>query len=198
MNGGRSTRERIIDAALKVFGERGYSGATTREIADVAGVNEVTLFRQFDSKLNLYAAVVGERSPIVDIQEMVDFDVDAPLEEIIYRNARIVLDLLISNKHLFMMTFGDAWRMPEMREVVHESGILRGVGFLTGIVGGLMENGKIRPMDPEIPARAIIGLVQSHFLMEHVLGSQENVEEDLLLRGFASILASGLRTEGSD
>ena len=41
------TRERILDAATQVFSEQGYSGATTRAIATLAKVNEMTLFRHF-------------------------------------------------------------------------------------------------------------------------------------------------------
>ena len=43
-------RELLLDAALKVYGEHGTRGATTRRIAQAAGVNEVTLFRVFGSK----------------------------------------------------------------------------------------------------------------------------------------------------
>lgn len=46
-------RCRILDAARKVFGEFGFRGATTRRIAQEAGVNEVTLFRTFGSKAAL-------------------------------------------------------------------------------------------------------------------------------------------------
>lgn len=46
-------RERILDAAAKVYAETGFRGATTRRIAERAGVNEVTLFRQFGSKTRL-------------------------------------------------------------------------------------------------------------------------------------------------
>lgn len=43
-------RERILRAALTVFTEVGFRGATTRRIAQEAGVNEITLFRHFGSK----------------------------------------------------------------------------------------------------------------------------------------------------
>jgi AcrR family transcriptional regulator len=43
-------RELLLDAALKVYAEHGTRGATTRRIAQAAGVNEVTLFRVFGSK----------------------------------------------------------------------------------------------------------------------------------------------------
>ncbi len=52
------TRERILQAAHAVFSTEGYRGATTRRIAAEAGVNEVTLFRLFETKEDLLAAAV--------------------------------------------------------------------------------------------------------------------------------------------
>ncbi|MEQ1693954.1 MAG: helix-turn-helix domain-containing protein [Gemmatimonas sp.] len=43
-------RHRILHAAARVYAQHGWRGATTRRIADEAGVNEVTIFRQFGSK----------------------------------------------------------------------------------------------------------------------------------------------------
>ena len=61
--GGRFVAELVadatmFDAALKVLAERGYAGATTRRIADAAGVNEVTLFRRFGDKRQLILAAI--------------------------------------------------------------------------------------------------------------------------------------------
>ncbi len=46
-------RDRILDAAAKVYSQTGFRGATTRRIAERAGVNEITLFRHFGSKTRL-------------------------------------------------------------------------------------------------------------------------------------------------
>src|SRR5476651_1872439 len=54
----KDTRQRILDAAGRIFGRDGVSGATTREIARVAKVNEVTLFRYFKNKNELLRQVV--------------------------------------------------------------------------------------------------------------------------------------------
>lgn len=43
-------RHRILHAAARVYAQHGWRGATTRRIAEEAGVNEVTIFRQFGSK----------------------------------------------------------------------------------------------------------------------------------------------------
>jgi AcrR family transcriptional regulator len=52
------TRERLLSAAARTFSRDGLRGATTREIAREAGVNEVTLFRHFKSKEQLLRAVL--------------------------------------------------------------------------------------------------------------------------------------------
>lgn len=57
-----SARRRLLDAAREEFGEKGIEAATTRGIAERAGCNEVTLFRQFESKQGLLAAVVSDSS----------------------------------------------------------------------------------------------------------------------------------------
>jgi AcrR family transcriptional regulator len=50
----------VLDAALRVFGEGSYDGATTAEIARAAGVSEPILYRHFGSKRDLYCACLDE------------------------------------------------------------------------------------------------------------------------------------------
>ncbi len=52
------TQARLLEAAARVFARHGAAGATTRRIAEEAGVNEVTLFRHFGSKGALLDAAV--------------------------------------------------------------------------------------------------------------------------------------------
>ena len=55
-------RQRLMEAARAEFGDKGIEAATTRGIAERAGCNEVTLFRHFESKQKLLAAVVQDTS----------------------------------------------------------------------------------------------------------------------------------------
>jgi AcrR family transcriptional regulator len=55
---GEETRARIVGAALKLFDERGFDGASTRDIAAAAGVNAPALQYYFDTKEGVYLACV--------------------------------------------------------------------------------------------------------------------------------------------
>ncbi|MGC6370063.1 CerR family C-terminal domain-containing protein [Pseudomonas sp. K2I15] len=55
---GEETRARIVEAAVEVFGERGYDGASTRDIANAAGVNAPAIQYYFDGKEGVYLACV--------------------------------------------------------------------------------------------------------------------------------------------
>ena len=54
----------IIRSAAEIFGEKGFNGTKTREIAARAGVSEALIFKHFPSKEELYAAILTEESPL--------------------------------------------------------------------------------------------------------------------------------------
>jgi AcrR family transcriptional regulator len=62
------TEQKILDAALKVFAEKGYKGATTKAIAEESGFSEFTLFRKFKSKRNLYEMVLIQNIQILKVE----------------------------------------------------------------------------------------------------------------------------------
>jgi AcrR family transcriptional regulator len=65
---GELTAERILDVAEAIFAERGYAGATLRDVATRAGLRTPSLYNHFPSKESLYAAVL-ERGirPVLDV-----------------------------------------------------------------------------------------------------------------------------------
>lgn len=60
--GVEDTREKILEAAFHLFAQQGYSQTTTRTIAIEAGVNEVTIFRQFGSKQKLLMSLLEQHT----------------------------------------------------------------------------------------------------------------------------------------
>jgi AcrR family transcriptional regulator len=73
-------RDMILEATVKVFAEAGTRGATTRRIAQEAGVNEVTLFRHFGSKEALLREALFREGREVHIPPLPEQPVDAAAE----------------------------------------------------------------------------------------------------------------------
>jgi AcrR family transcriptional regulator len=65
----KSTRQRLVQAALQLFAAQGITETTTRQIAELASVNEVTLFRHFGSKHGLLLAVIEEAEVFTQLGE---------------------------------------------------------------------------------------------------------------------------------
>ncbi len=193
--GAHGTRERILDAALELFGAKGFAGTTTKEIAVKAGVNEVTVFRTFGTKQGLYAAMFAERSLVPSIMRSVEFDFSTPLEEMMVRNVSTVLGMLKANRHMFMLMMNDVWRQPRARRTLGEVPLQRAIEFLASMLKRQMDAGRLRRMEPELAARAMIGMVQAYFLTNYLIqGMADDPErDDRVVRGFVSIFLDGLR-----
>ena len=85
------TEQKILDAALKVFSEKGYDGAKTKVIAKESGFSEVTLFNKFKSKKNLYNTVASKN--IVKIKE----DFGSLIREYKFENPKDFLTVFIND-----------------------------------------------------------------------------------------------------
>ena len=111
------TRERLLGAAARVFAREGLTGATTRAIAEEAGVNEVTLFRHFQTKDRLLAAVVNENFGARSVPSLVEIPVPtADLQADLLALARCYETLLTANWPLVRTMLG------EMHHHLTESG----------------------------------------------------------------------------
>ena len=63
---GEDRRRQLIEIAIDLFSQRGFSGTTTREIAVAAGVTEAIIFRHFATKQDLYAAILDHTATAAD------------------------------------------------------------------------------------------------------------------------------------
>lgn len=192
-----TTRDRILDAALQSFAEKGFKGATTKDIARAAKVNEVTLFRHFKTKYSLFASTLTERSPFPDISRSIQTETEGRIEDLLFRNVKTVLGILRSNRQTYMVVFGDAWRYPKLRSMVGSLLVRKGIDFISSFLKLQMDTGRIRRVDTEISARALMGMVQSYFITTYILEGRapEQNEEDRFVRGFVGIFLDGMRAE---
>jgi AcrR family transcriptional regulator len=112
----------LIEAATQVFAQEGIQGATTREIARVASVNEVTLFRHFTTKEQLLKAVIENvfelQTEALVPREQWTQDLHTDLKHY----AHLYNSMLEAHEDLIRTLIGEANRHPEaVRRVMQEA-----------------------------------------------------------------------------
>jgi len=159
------TRQRIISAALQLFGQVGYSQATTRAIASAAGVNEVTLFRHFGNKKNLLFACMqafNETSFAANFETDLTGDYADDLLSMATRqmeDTRGKLDML-------RVMLCDSRNVPELREALL-SGARGNLSKLSAYFQQQVQAGHVREdLDPEVLAFAFDSLFSTSLLVE--------------------------------
>lgn len=102
------TEQKIIKAALKLFSEKGYGGATTRVIAAEAGFTEMTLYTKFKTKQNLFDQVMiyGMGKLNEDASSLVFIDKEfKDARDFLENYVRNVADFVWSNLEFFKLVF---------------------------------------------------------------------------------------------
>lgn len=198
VEGGRSastdqTRERILVAAREVIGRKGKRGATTREIAEVAGVNEATLFRHFGTKESLLVACAQHFCGYLELAG-VAASLTGDLSDDLLMLARLMFARFVA--------LGDIIRW-SLVEQEYESDIfaetawrpqLAIVAVLTDFMRRRIETGELRG-EPQRLAMVFLGLIFMHALGRKKFpdSSLHRGDPDEALRFFIDVFLNGVR-----
>jgi AcrR family transcriptional regulator len=112
------SRTKILEAAQRVYSEHGFRGATTRRIAEAAGVNEVTLFRIFGGKDALLAEAIRPNATRQDVLLLPDEPVDPERELTTWVAGNLAF--LRERRSLIRQTMSDLEERPQFAECVRE------------------------------------------------------------------------------
>ena len=140
-------RCRILDAAARVYARLGFRGATTRRIAEAAGVNEVTLFRTFGSKEALIAEALRSRAAApVEALALPANPVDPERELTVWATAHLAE--LRASRTLIRQAMSDMAERPEAAPCV-SSGWCAADGALRQYLVRLVELGFLEVAAPD-------------------------------------------------
>ncbi|HKR24144.1 MAG TPA: TetR/AcrR family transcriptional regulator [Allosphingosinicella sp.] len=150
----------IVAAALEMFGEKGFAGARIEEIAKRAGVSKGTLYLYFETKADIFRAVVEESvKPNIEALERTVLAMDLPFEALVRtllpRFAELVTAIPVGT--VVKMVVGESRNFPELAKVWHDEVVLKAITLLAGLIGRAQERGELRPGDPRLHAISIMG-----------------------------------------
>ena len=184
-------RQDILEAALKIFAQKGYNGSTTAEIACAAGVAEGTIFRHFTTKKDLLIAVLEPKVLDGLIQLDKEHREDTPTE--FFRHfLRNRLELVKENNSLVRLMVAEAQYHSEVREALFRGILGQGISIIRPWFEKGVERGDFRAL-PFLPTmQSFMGMIMFYGLFGNAflgLSPEQTIEEvadhmlDLFLHG---------------
>ena len=177
-----STKFALLRSGLELLAERGYKGAITREIAQRAGVSEVTLFRHFKSKESLLREAVHKmRPPIEAVLPTPTADIEADLVQLVSNYSRV----LEANQGLLVRLMSELMRHPELLQ----GGGLTGLGSAMQagfeFIAGRQRAGLLRSDESPVQAMlALMGPVFARKILMGIAGLEFPLDPQAHVRGF--------------
>jgi|SRR5688572_13280454 hypothetical protein len=159
-------RQRILEAAAKVYAEVGYRGATTRRIAAEAGCNELTLFRHFGSKSTLIHEAVCSCGPDATPYPLPENPVDPYAEVMAW--GKLHFDNMREHQSLIRTTIGEIEEHPEL--VSPSDPYCLAYEQLATYIARLQAAGNAEPgLDPLCAAATFLNTIMMNAIMRDVM-----------------------------
>jgi AcrR family transcriptional regulator len=149
-------RQEILTAAARIFAQKGYAGATTKEIAEQADVAEGTLYNYFGGKREILRAIAVET--------------EAPMEEALLstgtlenREAMVVLferafDLVEARLSFIRALWTEAWT----DDLILKEFVIARLGRVSEqiqtFIAKRVANSTFRPISPALGAQLVMGM----------------------------------------
>jgi AcrR family transcriptional regulator len=190
-------REQIIEAALRVFAQKGFVRATNKEIAQEAGITPGLIYHYFESKEDLLRAAIAEHSPLRLIHALPAETLDEPPEPFLRFLAQQLL-LILEDEHFvrLMRVFLPeviyhpeltSFNLPAMHEVA---------GFLEHYLIAKMESGELRRIDASLAVQVFGGSLMAFVIRRQLLRDPAALRytHDQIVESVITVVLHGLLT----
>ena len=194
----RARREQIVGAATRVFAEKGFRRATTREVARAAGISEGTIYYYFEGKDALLMAILDglnetERRA-ADFEEGMATDFRGFLNQYLRRR----MSLIWENREVFRVVLSEMLVNAELRERYLRHVVDPTMRIAEENFRSRMEQGEVRETDAPLAMRsvagAVLGVLVLGLLGDEEIGSRADEVPDVL----AGLLIYGLGAAEGD
>ncbi|CAH2213116.1 TetR/AcrR family transcriptional regulator [Tepidibacter aestuarii] len=178
------TRKKILQAAIEVFAEKGFSSTTTLEIAQKAQVAEVTLFRHFPKKRDIlhfavldFVDVFTENFAFNSLKSIVDNNKHKPIKEIL---KLIILDRknFLNEYFSYIKVIFQEMQFDEEVRIIYLEKIAKKISILFNeLFSEIREREKIKNIESFILMRSFIGMAFMMIMQRYFIPSENKVND---------------------
>lgn len=213
-------RRQIVRVAMQLFSERGFRGTTTKEIAQAAGVSEAIIFRHFNTKDDLYTAIIDLKScemqegaaaagvepehPVVDkIRRCVGEVMESGDDRAVFEGiARTMMEHHEQDPQFLRLLLYSALEGHRLAQIFWDRNVRVMYEFFGSYIRRRQREGAFRQgLDPRVVVRSLTGSVIHHSL-NNILWDKDperrilNISNEEAARAFSDILLRGVAAVG--
>jgi AcrR family transcriptional regulator len=189
--------DEVLDAALDLFIEKGFAATRVEDIAKRAGLSKGAVYLYFPSKEKILEGIV--RRAVVPIAEHA-----LSFAQNYEGNPRTVITLVLKmlgtklNEPRLLaipkLIFREVLGFPELAEMYRREVLDKVIPVVEGLLRKGIDEGYLRPVDPELTIRSIVGPVVIHVAMLEIFGIQprDGFAVERLIDNHLTILFDGL------
>ena len=150
----------ILAAALEVFAARGFQAARLEEVAKRAGVSKGALYLYFETKADLFRAVVTDAiSPNIERVKAVAA-ADLPLEQVVRMALPMLARQVVTDRRItgvVKLVIAESRNHPELATIWRETVVEPGIQLMSGLIAAAQARGEVRAGDPRLFAFGLMG-----------------------------------------
>jgi len=185
---------------MELFAKNGFRGTTTRDLATQADVNEAIIFRHFKNKEELYSAILEHKAcedreaRIEELERLATASADEKFFETL---GKAFIERHEQDSTFLRLLLFSALEGHQLSEMFAATMTARNPSHITKYIQRRMDEGAFRRMDPQLAARAILGMFASFVLFQEILGLNKthSYDREEVVRTFVSIFLKGITKE---
>ncbi|MBZ0286874.1 MAG: TetR/AcrR family transcriptional regulator; helix-turn-helix transcriptional regulator [Anaerolineae bacterium] len=151
-------RQQILDAAVRVFAEKGFQRATTKDIAEAADIAEGTIYNYFESKDQLLSEILARIGSFEERKAVLEAALNRSLREFFLTYFTDRMQEIANSYPMLLATLPEVLSNPALRAEFYKTVVLPGLDMLTEHGQARMEQGEIRPVNVPVMARLFTSL----------------------------------------
>ncbi len=200
---GLARRRALLDAAARLFVEKGYGKTTLDDIVAVAGGSKATLYAQFGDKEGLFRAIMAENQARIQagLDRVVACQSLTP-EEALTQVALQFLGVLLQEETLSVIRvlIAEGGRVPQVVDEFMRTGPEVTNKRLSDYLAGLSDRGLLSVPDPATAARAFLGMVTGRLLFDRLVMPERTLDlgrEEHYVRQAVRLFLDGVSPAGA-
>lgn len=166
-------RARVLKAATALFAAKGFHETSTREVACKARVNEITIFRHFKNKQQLYLQVLNSKLGLMVPESLIPLLQSSGDSEKVFLALAEHLEQLLDPVFLRLLFYA-ALERPDLLKKCYSPRLVSFHQILGEHIRERIDDGVLRNIEPTLMARALVGIVAYQQILSLLLGGGDS------------------------